>query len=358
MTRILVTGCCGFVGSVLVRGLLESAEGGLEVVGLDNLSRQGSEQNRDPLVALGMRFLHGDVRAPSDVEAVGPVDWVIDASANPSVLAGVNGGSRQLMETNLYSTVNLLEHCRAHGAGFILLSTSRVYGIRPLAELKVEQREGAFVPAEGQEFPPGLSPAGIAEGFSTAAPISLYGVSKLASENLALEYGETFDLPVWINRCGVLAGAGQFGKPDQGIFSFWINMHLRRRAMKYIGFEGTGAQVRDALHPRDLLPLLRRQMAAGRGEADTPRVVNLAGGAANTMSLKQLTAWCDERFGPHEVAADLTPRPFDLPWIVLDPALAREVWDWTSATPIAAILDEIAEHAQANPDWLAVSGVK
>ena len=54
-------------------------------------------------------------------------------------------------------------------------------------------------------------------------PLSLYGASKLASETLILEYGECFGFPVWINRCGVLAGAGQFGKADQGIFSFWIH---------------------------------------------------------------------------------------------------------------------------------------
>ena len=64
---------------------------------------------------------------------------------------------------------------------------------------------------------------GISEDFPTTAPLSLYGASKLASETLILEYGECFDFPVWINRCGVLAGAGQFGKADQGIFSFWIH---------------------------------------------------------------------------------------------------------------------------------------
>ncbi len=55
----------------------------------------------------------------------------------------------------------------------------------------------------------------------------MYGSTKLASEIVALEYGEAFGFPVWINRCGVLAGAGQFGTPDQGIFSYWINAHLR-----------------------------------------------------------------------------------------------------------------------------------
>jgi len=59
-------------------------------------------------------------------------------------------------------------------------------------------------------------------GVSTQAPISLYGSTKLACEVLALECGEAFGFPVWVNRCGVLAGAGQFGTPDQGIFAFWV----------------------------------------------------------------------------------------------------------------------------------------
>ena len=173
---------------MLCRELL-AASSDLSIVGLDNLSRQGSETNRADLVKLGVRFIHGDVRSPSDLETVGEVDWVIDASANPSVLAGVDGksSSRQLLETNLYSTVNLLEFCRTYGAGFILLSTSRVYGIKPLAELKVEAKHGAFAPVANQDFPVGLSPQGISEAFSTQAPISLYGASKLASELLAVE---------------------------------------------------------------------------------------------------------------------------------------------------------------------------
>src|SRR5438309_7783281 len=97
-----------------------------------------------------------------------------------------------------------------------------------------------------------MSPAGVTGRFSTAAPISLYGATKLASEIMALEYGAAFNFPVWITRCGVLAGAGQFGTPDQGIFSFWINAHLRRKPLRFIGFGGKGHQSRDAFHPRDL----------------------------------------------------------------------------------------------------------
>src|SRR6185312_13208555 len=97
---------------------------------------------------------------------------------------------------------------------------------------------------------------GVAENFSTQAPVSLYGSAKLASELLSLEYGEAFGFPVFVNRCGVLAGAGQFGKADQGIFSFWIHSWKSKRPLKYIGFGGQGHQVRDCLHPRDLTTLL------------------------------------------------------------------------------------------------------
>jgi CDP-paratose 2-epimerase len=290
------------------------------------------------------------------LEGLPPVDFVIDAAANPSVLAGVDGrtSSRQLVEHNLSGTINLLEFCKQHHAGFILLSTSRVYAIAPLAGLSVEAVQGAYRPAADTLLPPGLSLAGEAEGFSTTAPVSLYGATKLASEALALEYGATFELPVFINRCGVLAGAGQFGRADQGIFAYWINCHLRRRPLNYLGFDGRGHQVRDCLHPRDLVPVLRRQLAAPP-LASEDRVVNLAGGADSARSLRQLTAWCDERFGAHAVGSHPQPRPFDIPWMVLDAGKARRLWDWTPVTPTEAILQEIAAHAEAHPHWLDLS---
>jgi CDP-paratose 2-epimerase len=280
---------------------------------------------------------------------------VIDAAANPGVLAGVDGktSSRQLLEHNLWGTVNVLEYCKAHRAGLILLSSSRVYSVTPLATLPVEIRQRAFRPKSGANLPEGLTAAGVGEKFSTAPPISLYGASKLASEAVALEYSETFQFPVWINRCGVLAGAGQFGRPDQGIFSFWIQSHLRRRPLKYIGFGGRGHQVRDCLHPRDLAPALLAQMRH-RGKAK-PRIANFGGGAANAMSLAQLTGWCDARFGKHAVAADAHPRPFDIPWMVLDSSLAEKAWGWSPKIPLEKILDEIARHAEQHPDWLEIS---
>ena len=349
--KILITGICGFVGSALASGLREHAE----VFGIDNFIRPGSETNRLRLRELGIRVLHSDVRNSSDTSAWPRADWMIDAAALPSVLAGVDGrsSSRQLLEHNLGGTINLLEYCREHRAGLVLLSTSRVYSIQSLAALPLQTEGNAYVLSRNRPLPPGVSERGVSEAFATTPPLSLYGSSKLASEYLALEYGETFGFPVWVNRCGVLAGAGQFGQVEQGIFSFWIHSWKQRRPLRYLGFGGSGAQVRDALHPRDLIGLIRHQMETDR--TSQPRIINVGGGMTNAMSLAQLSAWCTHRFGPHEVLPDMSQRSFDIPWLVLDNSLAKHNWGWTPTTPLPRILDEIAAHAETAPNWLELS---
>jgi len=400
--RLLITGICGFVGTALAEALQDHfGSATLEISGIDNLSRAGSWLNRQRLNQRNVRVVHGDIRLASDLEALPPSDWIIDAAANPSVLAGVDGqsSSRQLLEHNLLGTINLLETCKRWRAGLVLLSTSRVYSIPPLAALPVEVRQHAFRPvlAEATDC---ISSQGITERFSTAPPVSLYGATKLTSEALALEYGHTFDFPVWINRCGVMAGARQFGKPDQGIFAFWLHSWREGRPLKYIGFDGLGHQVRDCLHPRDLAPLLLKQLGvcgtgnakphAEHGEHDiaskeTPsptcppssplpspsslRIFNLSGGLPSAMSLRQLSDWCADRFPAsatpidplsflpkHQVAdSPIASRPFDLPWVVLDHSLASATWNWQPTIPVASILEEVAAFADRHPDWIATS---
>jgi CDP-paratose 2-epimerase len=397
--KIFISGACGFVGSELALGLRGA---GHDVAGCDNFSRPGSELNLPRLEAAGVRIWRGDVRFEKDLAEAKGIDWVIDAAANPSVLAGVDGktSSRELLEHNLWGTVNLLEVCKRENAGLILLSTSRVYSIESLCALPVRERNGAFV---FEEHGAHSGPAGVTEEFPTGAPISLYGASKLASEQIALEYGAAFGFPVWVNRCGVMAGAGQFGKPDQGIFSFWIHSWAQKAPLKYIGFGGTGHQVRDCLHPEDLLELVMKQMRDDKtkrpkdeeakrqvpeggkvkksegGKVETlggkeitgerrleiadwrsehgrvQRVFNVSGGVVSAMSLRQLSDWCEKEFGPHEVAVDLTPRAFDLPWVVLDSSRAENVWNWKPRKSVEQICAEIAQHARQNPEWLAVS---
>ncbi len=367
---LLITGICGFAGSIIARGLLEHLPG-VKITGIDSLIRKGSETNLEPLRALGIDVRVGDIRNEQDLADLPSADWVLDCAANPSVLAGVDGktSAKDLLDHNLGGTIHLLEYCRRHKAGFILLSTSRVYSIPPLASLPVEVVNNAYRPvfSSPSAFPqlstdthssrpstlvsrPALSPLGLTEQFSTLPPISLYGSSKKCSELLALEYGMTFDFPVRINRCGVLAGAGQFGKADQGIFSFWIHSWARRLPLKFIGFGGGGHQVRDCLHPRDIVPLLIAQMGDAGRKVDP--ILNVSGGVESAMSLAQLSEWCRERLGPHQVASDTNPRPFDIPWMVLDSSAVGEAWGWMPRTLMPPILEEIAQHAEQNPDWL------
>ena len=353
--KILIAGICGFTGSTLARTFLEF-DSSVEVSGIDNFLRAGGEQNRSQLKTAGVRVLHGDVRCPSDFDLLPRVDWVVDAAANPSVLAGVtdDSSSRQLLEHNLVGTINLLEYCKRIGAGLVMLSTSRVYSIAPLAGLPVRIENDAYHPNFDSYAVVGLSGQGVSEKFSTTAPLSLYGATKLASEVLALEYADAFRLPVWINRCGVLAGPGQFGKPDQGIFAFWINSYLRRRPLRYIGFDGRGLQVRDCLHPRDVAALVWKQMQSPVRQVE--QVQNVGGGIASAMSLAQLTEWCAARFGKHPIESDSSPRRYDIPWLVLDAIKENQQWDWQPTVPIEEILEQIAQHAEAHPKWLEVSG--
>ena len=350
--RIVVAGGCGFVGSSIIKFWREHLPGDT-VIAIDNLSRAGSESNRADLSRLGVAFVHADLRAASDVDPLPEADWVIDAAALPSVMSGTLQGvatPRQTVEHNLSSGLNLLEYCRRTGAGFILLSSSRVYAIDGLRALPLRAGATAFTLDASAPLPVGSSERGISEAFSTRPPLSLYGATKLAIEALALEYGSAFGFPVWVNRCGVLAGAGQFGRPDQGIFAFWLNSWLHRRPLSYIGYGGL--QVRDSLHPGDLCRLLQRQMAE---DAGTTRVFNVSGGLPSAISLLDLSAWCAQRWGPHHVAVSETSRTFDVPWVVLDSTAAAQALGWTPAITRDAILEEIARHAEAHPHWLALS---
>jgi CDP-paratose 2-epimerase len=287
--------------------------------------------------------------------------------------------SRQVVEHNLGGTINLLEYCRRCSAGFILLSTSRVYSIRELAALPLECGKTRFefigeplVPASSsakttedrsakmeamseRQLPKGASAKGVSEEFPTNAPISLYGATKLSSEILALEYGQAFQFPVRINRCGVLAGAGQFGTAEQGIFSYWVHAWRSKRPLKYIGFDGTGLQVRDAFHPDDLATLISAQMGDS-GSGGEEQIWNVGGGAQNSMSLVELSAWCADRFGNRQILKDERPRPFDIPWLVMDWGRAKSCWGWEPRIKLDAILEEIAKHAEENPGWLEICG--
>jgi len=352
--RILITGICGFVGSSIAKQL-KILNPNYKILGIDNFCRNGSRLNIAVLENLDIKIYEGDIRFSEQVNKLPCCDWVIDAAANPSVIAGFNGNSstKDVLDHNLGATFNILEYCKKNNSGLILLSTSRVYSITLLNKLKLAVENNAFCPTIDNNIL-GFTKSGITEDFSTQAPISLYGASKLASELLALEYHYAFNFPIYINRCGVLAGSGQFGKPDQGIFSFWINSYIRGKKLQYIGFNGTGHQVRDCLHPIDLTNLIIKQLQT-TNHNHYSRIINVSGGIDSAISLYNLSQWCLLKFGEHKVESNPNSRLYDLPWVVLNSDKAYKEWKWKPLISSQAIFKDIAEHALANENWLKIS---
>ena len=236
--RVLVTGGAGFIGASLALGLARGHPD-WEVVALDNLSRRGSELNLPRLREANVRFIHGDVRNLEDLLAVGEIDALLECSAEPSVLAGIDGSPDYLVHTNLFGAYNCLELARRTHAQFLFLSTSRVYPVATLQHLHVSEKETRLALNDDQSVP-GACSQGIAESFPMEGARTLYGATKLAAELLIGEYAETYGLDAVINRCGVVAGPWQMGKVDQGVFTFWMLAHHFNRPLSYIGFGGSG----------------------------------------------------------------------------------------------------------------------
>ncbi len=88
--KILVTGICGFAGTSISKSLLQS-HSNLQIVGLDNFSRKGSELSISELTNLRIELIRGDIRSQSDIDYLPKVDWVIDCAANPSTLGALLG---------------------------------------------------------------------------------------------------------------------------------------------------------------------------------------------------------------------------------------------------------------------------
>lgn len=344
--RVLITGGAGFVGSSLGRAFRERFPA-CEVVAFDNLRRRGSELNLAAFRERGIQFRHGDIRNPSDLRDLeGTFDLMIEASAEPSVLAGVHGSPAYLLESNLVGTLHCLELARQRVGQVIFLSTSRVYSIDPLRSIRLNERPTRFEIAD-EQLVVGVTPEGITEQFPVLQPRSLYGATKLASELIIQEYVATYGLNAVTNRCGVIAGPGQFGKVDQGVFTLWVANHLFGKPLRYLGFGGSGKQVRDLLHPLDLFDLVVRQIEHAREISG--ETFNVGGGPGGSTSLAELTSLCQNIIG-REVAIESVPETHsvDVPLYVTDFHKVRSRVGWEPRRGVADIVREIASWLRQN----------
>jgi CDP-paratose 2-epimerase len=350
--KILITGGAGFVGSALARYFRRDRAVNSVVV-FDNLRRRGSEWNVNRLRSEGVEFVHGDVRNASDLESLdGKFDVLIEASAEPSVLAGIAESPRYVLDTNLVGALNCLEFARSRCGGFVFLSTSRVYSIDPLVHLPLVELSCRLDLQNTDCNVPGVSFTGVSESFPCDTSRSYYGASKLAAELVCQEYASNSGLPIVINRCGVIAGPGQFGKTDQGVFTLWVARHYFGRPLKYMGFGGKGLQVRDLLHPDDLCDLVKRQLQSWN--LVSGRTFNVGGGRGGSVSLREFTGLCQETIGRKvTITEDPTTNSVDIPWYVTDHAQVTKLLNWSPRRAPKQIVNEIADWIRADEISLA-----
>ncbi len=349
METVLVTGGAGFVGSSLAIALKQ--KGDKRIVVLDNLKRRGSELNLARLREYGIAFVHGDVRNREDLEDVGHVDWILECSAEPSVLAGYDGSPCNVVQTNLSGMLNCLEWARRCGASLIFFSTSRVYPIEALNILPFVEMATRF------DLPPdfagaGISYAGITESFPLEGVRSLYGATKLCGELMMMEYLYAYGLKGCINRCGLIAGPWQMGKTDQGVVTLWAARHVYGGALSYIGFGGNGKQVRDMLHIDDLIRLVCLEMS--EIERLSGSLFNVGGGRVANASLQEMTALCTELTGNRiPITNEPETRQADIKWYITDNSRVRNTTGWSPQKDARSILEDIVRWITDRKDMLS-----
>ncbi len=278
--KVLIAGGCGFIGTNLSIYLKEKK---IKVVSIDNLYRNGSKLNEKKLSKFKIKNYRIDIKNLNN-HKIGKFDFIIDCCAEPSVEVSKFELDR-VVNTNLIGTFNLLKKAIKDSSNFIFLSSSRVYSINSLRSLIKNLNIKKKLKHKTE----------INENYPTSSPKSLYGFTKLSSEDLIKELSFTFKFKYIINRFGVVSGPGQMGRVDQGFLSLWVWKHICKEKLSYIGFGGHGNQKRDVLHINDLNDIIYKQIKKIRSIYNV--TFNIGGGKKNLISLKELTILCQKISG-------------------------------------------------------------
>ncbi len=246
MTRLLVTGGCGFIGSNFIRHYLAEHPGD-SIINIDKLTYAGNPDNlRDLEGRPDYAFVHGDI---CDQRLVGDVmkqaDAVVHFAAESHVDRSIGDGS-VFVQTNVLGTGTLLKAAHDHSIKkFIHVSTDEVYG---------STMNGSFTERD------------------ILNPSSPYSASKAGSDLLALSYHTTHGLPVIVTRCTNNFGPYQY--PEKLIPLFATNLMQGKKVPVY----GSGMNVRDWIYVLDhckAIEFILQQGADGE-------IYNIGGGAEKT----------------------------------------------------------------------------
>ncbi|MBI5857850.1 MAG: NAD-dependent epimerase/dehydratase family protein [Sphingobacteriales bacterium] len=343
--KVVVTGGAGFIGSSVCLQLKQKYPA-YSFTAFDNLRRTGSELNMAELKKNGIRFIHGDIRCREDVEALTDFDALIDASAEPSVQAGLNNDPAYIINNNLNGSINCFNTCLKNNATLIFLSSSRVYPINRIekANFKEEPTRFSFSDKQSEK---GISKLGISEDLELSGARSFYGATKLASELFIREYCEFYKLKAAITRLGVIAGPRQMAKADQGVATLWLAKHFWKRQLSYIGYGGHGKQVRDILHIDDLVELIDMQLH--QTEKFNDKVFNAGGGLYNSVSLQEMTTVCEQITGNKiRIESELQNRQADLRIFITDHSRISNETGWLPKKNVETIFTDIFNWIREN----------
>ncbi len=349
MLKILVAGGAGFVGSTLCIQLKQKYPA-YTIIAFDNLKRRGSELNLIDFQKLGIVFIHGDIRNNEDIAAVGSFDVLIEASAEPSVMAGLDSDPTYVINNNLYGSINCFNACLKNNAKLIFLSTSRVYPIETIEKANFTEQATRFSFAD-EQTEPGISRNGISEMLKLDGARSFYGTTKLSSELFIHEYAAFYGLKAAVNRFGVIAGPRQMGKTDQGVVTLWMAKHYWKQSLKYIGYGGTGKQVRDILHVDDLVDLIDLQIH--QIEQFEGKIYNVGGGLDNSASLLEMTMICEKITGNKiSIGSETETRPADLRMYITDNSLIEKEIGWKPKRSVEQVFEDIYHWIKNNEEQL------
>lgn len=347
--KIVVTGGAGFVGSTLCLQL-KAKYPNYEIIAFDNLKRRGSELNLADFQKNNIAFIHGDIRNNEDLLSLGTFDVLIEASAEPSVTAGLDSDPTYVINNNLYGSIHCFNACLKNKAKLIFLSTSRVYPIESIENANYKEEDTRFVFDENQTSN-GISPNGISEELSLDGARSFYGTTKLASELFIQEYAAFYGLKAAITRFGVIAGPRQMGKTDQGVVTLWMAKHFWNQSLKYIGYGGKGKQVRDILHVDDLVELIDLQIH--QIEKFQGKIYNVGGGKENSTSLLEMTKICQKISG-NKIQIDevAETRTADLRIFVTDNSKIQNEIGWKPKKSVEIVFQDIYDWIKENEKQL------
>jgi len=220
MTRYLVTGGAGFIGSNFIHYLLQKYGKTVEIINLDKLTYAGNLDNlKDVADQPNYRFVKGDICDTKIVDEIAHhADIIVNFAAESHVDRSI-GAPDDFIKTDIYGAFVLLEAARKHGIKkFVQISTDEVYG---------SILDGSFKETDVLE------------------PSSPYSASKAGADRLAYSYFVTYGLPVIITRCS--NNYGPFQYPEKLIPLFVTNALDDKSLPIY----GDGKNVRDWIYVMD-----------------------------------------------------------------------------------------------------------